>query len=126
MTDSLPALPGTYAIVLRLAEPRLIAVGLLGISHHLTPGLYVYVGSALGPGGLRARITRHLRRQKRPHWHIDGLTNIAHIVGVWLTVSSVRWECAWACALAELPSARIPIPGFGSTDCRCPSHLLAI
>ena len=35
-----------------------VPIGKLGVLHML-PGIYVYVGSALGPGGLAARIERH-------------------------------------------------------------------
>ena len=37
----------------------------------LTEGTHVYVGSARGPGGLRARISRHLRREKKERWHVN-------------------------------------------------------
>ncbi|MFL5280923.1 MAG: DUF123 domain-containing protein [Rhodopila sp.] len=30
----------------------------------LLPGRYLYAGSARGPGGMRARLDRHLRRNK--------------------------------------------------------------
>lgn len=50
---------GTYVLVIRLREPQEISVGRLGVFpfHH---GYYVYIGSAFGPGGLKARIRRHL------------------------------------------------------------------
>jgi len=56
--------PGTYALVLRLARATTIHVGALG-AVDFAPGWYVYVGSALGPGGLAARVNRHLSRSKR-------------------------------------------------------------
>ena len=46
------------------------------------PGFYVYVGGALGPGGLRARLSHHLRRAVRPHLHIDYLRRGAMLVAV--------------------------------------------
>lgn len=116
---------GTYALVIQLEDIKTLPVGRLG-EFSLSSGLYVYVGSALGPGGLRARVARHLRTEKRPHWHIDTLTAIAPIVGVWWTVSHIRMECEWARALASLPGVIIPIARFGSSDCGCPGHLLAI
>jgi Uri superfamily endonuclease len=111
--------------VFRLTEPHTLTAGRLG-AFDLSPGVYVYVGSALGPGGLRARVARHLRAEKRPHWHVDALTTIAPVVGVWWTVSPVRMECEWAWALANLPGVTIPIPRFGASDCRCPGHLLGM
>jgi len=36
-------------------------------------GVYLYVGSARGFGGLKARVARHLRAVKKVHWHVDYL-----------------------------------------------------
>jgi len=47
-----------------------IRVGKLGVLP-LQPGFYVYVGSAHGPSGLRARLAHHLGPGSRRHWHID-------------------------------------------------------
>ena len=60
--DGLPSLPGTYALVVRVSGRSEIAVGKLGVLA-AQPGFYVYVGSAMGPGGLAARIGRHCRRE---------------------------------------------------------------
>lgn len=120
-----PARPGTYALLFELAQPVEIQAGRLG-AIHLPAGFAVYVGSAFGPGGLRARIQRHLRPEKRPHWHIDHLT-VLHPPDDWLIdLSGERLECIWAQHLAGLPGAAIIRPGFGSSDCRfrCPAHLL--
>lgn len=35
-----------------------------------------------------------------------------------------RGECRLAAAYARLPGAKILVPGFGSRDCRCISHLI--
>jgi len=37
-------------------------------------------------------------------------------------------ECTWSQALAQLPGAHTPIPGFGSSDCQycCAAHLVAL
>ncbi|MCP3952032.1 MAG: GIY-YIG nuclease family protein, partial [Desulfobacterales bacterium] len=69
---------GTYALVMRLARPRTIPVGRLG-PVIFKPGHYVYTGSALGPGGLAARIGRHLKPSKKFHWHIDYLRRFAEV-----------------------------------------------
>ena len=50
--------PGTYALILSCASNARIQVGRLG-TMQLQCGYYVYLGSALGPGGLRARIAHH-------------------------------------------------------------------
>jgi Uri superfamily endonuclease len=58
--------PGTYALLLSSASRATIAVGRLG-DLLLQPGFYVYVGGALGSGGVRARSARHMRSAERPH-----------------------------------------------------------
>ena len=60
---SLPSLPGTYVLLMRLSKRLDISVGTLGVLS-AQAGYYVYVGSALGPGGLAARVGRHCRREK--------------------------------------------------------------
>ena len=55
----LPAMSGTYALLLRLDAAVQLAVGRLG-DFTFPEGDYVYVGSARGPGGLRARVRRHI------------------------------------------------------------------
>ena len=124
--QTLPVAPGTYALALSLAGP--VDLTIAGRRVQLPPGLYVYVGSAHGPGGLRARLGRHLRGDGRPRWHIDALRAVAEVVGWHVAVSPLRLECAWAQSLAHLPGAAIPVPGFGATDCRaaCPAHLVML
>lgn len=119
----LPSRPGTYALLLFLPAPTRIEVGRLG-TFDAPPGLYVYVGSARGSGGLVARIARHLRHLKPLRWHIDFLRAYARPVTVWWAEGTERKECVWAGTLARMPGARIPIPGFGASDCRCSAHLI--
>ncbi len=124
--ETLPSAPGTYALALRLAAPADLTIA--GRRVHLPPGLYVYVGSAHGSGGLRARLGRHLRGDGRSYWHVDALRSVAEVVGWHVAVSPLRLECAWAQTLACLPGAAIPVPGFGASDCRagCPAHLVML
>jgi Uri superfamily endonuclease len=96
-------------------------VGSLG-RLQLQPGYYVYVGSAFGPGGLRARLQHHARRAARPHWHVDYLRDYARLEVVWYE-SNARRECEWTARIGAMPGAVIPLPGFGSSDCRCGAHL---
>ena len=123
--DAWPSGPGTY--ILFFVPQTAIAVGKLG-SLQLAPGYYAYVGSAHGPGGLNARLRRHLRRDKRTHWHIDYLTTVLPIRHVYAVESEQKLECAWVRYLLALPGARAPILGFGNGDCRegCPAHLLRL
>ncbi len=58
-----------------------LEIGRLG-SFNIIPGFYAYVGSAFGPGGLRARIRHHLESVAQPHWHIDYLLGYAEPVEV--------------------------------------------
>jgi Uri superfamily endonuclease len=121
--NSIPALPGTYALMLDVTYSQRLTIGRFG-TFQFEPGVYVYVGSAHGPGGLAARLRRHLQfnETKRIHWHIDWLLTNAHPTGaIWSTaVSSI--ECAWA---EILPGIRQP-RGFGASDCGCPGHLVRL
>lgn len=87
----------------------------------LEPGLYCYVGSALGPGGLAARLRRHASRPARKHWHVDHLLERATLAGVLVIEDGVHHECAWAAWAAG--EALSTIDGFGASDCRCRGHL---
>jgi Uri superfamily endonuclease len=92
------------------------------------PGVHIYVGSAHGPGGLRARVMRHLRAGKLQHWHIDYLTACAMPMQIIWEVGAPRRECEWLQRILALPGAYAPISGFGSSDClaHCPAHLVAL
>lgn len=59
------AKPRTYALVFASSTAASIRVGKFG-SLRLQPGFYVYVGSAHGPSGLRARLAHHLNPSIRP------------------------------------------------------------
>lgn len=113
---------GTYALILYLASGCRMRVGRLG-THEFKRGYYLYIGSAFGPGGLAARIRHHVRLPGRPHWHIDFLRSASKLKAVWIIRSDVRLEHPWASVVERTPNARIPLKGFGSTDCRCTTHL---
>jgi Uri superfamily endonuclease len=118
MTDD----SGTYALLLRADERRQIEVGALG-SMELQPGTYVYVGSAFGPGGLRARVQRPVRGDGALHWHVDYLRAATTLDAVWYTHDANRRECTWASVFRSLPGATVPCEGFGASDCNCSAHL---
>jgi len=124
--NKLPVQSGTYALLLQLAQSTQLHIGRLG-TFFFPAGDYVYIGSAFGPGGLRARVARHLRGNGRRHWHIDIVRARATIHGVCFATASEHLECTWSQTLAALPGAHIPAPGFGSSDCTagCRSHLLS-
>ena len=81
-------------------------------------GFYAYCGSAMV--GLAARINRHLRRKKKVRWHVDYLLEKGRITKVLSAETNERLECQLA---EDLGHAFNNYPGFGSSDCGCPSHL---
>jgi len=113
---------GTYLLVMHLDREAEITVGHLG-TFGFAAGYYCYVGSAMGHGGIAARVRRHLRGAKRPHWHVDYLLFEAPVVEIWATRSTDRLECIWAQALLSLPGVKVPVRRFGSSDCSCQAHL---
>jgi Uri superfamily endonuclease len=123
--------PGAYALELYLAQPREIAIGRLG-RYYFDKGQYIYLGSANGPGGINARLGRHISGSTLSlHWHIDYLRNHAHpIAFCFISTNGDKpngkpIECCWSQALMVHPKAYIPIPGFGASDCTsgCKAHL---
>ena len=121
----LPCLPGTYILFIALPHDTSLQVGCLG-TRIFQQGLWAYAGSAHGPGGLRARVSRHLRENKPFRWHIDALTLQVPVTEVWYTTAPDRLECVWAKTLADHTDIQTPIPGFGSSDCACTAHLFAL
>jgi Uri superfamily endonuclease len=119
--DALPAARGTYALELFLAKRSCLQIGKLG-AFDFPRGYYVYVGSARGAGGLRARLLRHWCDDKRVHWHIDYLRAVARPVRVWYSTAKRADECKWA-ALMQAKGACISAPRFGASDCACAAHL---
>lgn len=111
---------GTYTLVVELPEDASLTVGSLG-EVAFPSGWYAYTGSACGPGGF-ARVERHERvatgRSDTRHWHVDYLLgHEATSVDQVITTPGAAVECVVA---SRLGSA---VPGFGSSDCACRSHL---
>lgn len=124
--ESIPSVSGTYALALHLPRAKNLRVGKFG-RFYFPRGDYVYVGSAFGPGGLRARIARHARKNKRAHWHIDYLRAHAALRQVIFTTAPRAMECEWSHRLSACADAGIPVAKFGAMDCRskCAAHLIA-
>ncbi|MBS1854626.1 MAG: GIY-YIG nuclease family protein [Acidobacteria bacterium] len=118
---AIPIEPGTYVLVLRCDRARTVRIGRTG-GVLLRPGYYFYIGSAFGPGGLRARIAHHARRAVRPHWHVDYLRRHTLLEAVWYRPGA-RCEHQWAAAIGGAAGAAVVMPGLGSSDCRCRTHL---
>jgi Uri superfamily endonuclease len=124
----IPKQGGTYALHLRQNHPERTKIGKLG-EFCFPAGDYLYIGSALGPGGLKARLTRHLRGKSRYHWHIDWLREITDAIGAYYLTSDSHYECKWSQFLLSFPLVTIPAARFGASDCRrsknsCAAHLV--
>jgi Uri superfamily endonuclease len=119
--DRLASKPGTYALVLSGGAQLRMEVGRFG-TVNIHSGFYVYIGSALGPGGIRARIGHHEKTSVRPHWHVDYLRLHTSLQEVWYSYASICREHEWASLISALHSA-VRITGFGCSDCRCQAHL---
>ena len=112
---------GVYCLVF---ENRgcVIEVGKKG-TFSFPEGFHIYIGSALGPGGMK-RVKRHidfsLKKDRNPRWHVDYLHLNSSFRLSWAVCASTsaRLECEIARRLGG-DSA----PGFGCTDCACRSHL---
>ncbi len=115
------AAPGTYIFLLHNKAQITVRVGRLR-EILFEPGYYLYVGSAFGPGGVRARVLRHCRRQKPLHWHIDYLSAVTTPLGAWYSHATTPLEHEWA-GLLQAMDGFLPLVGFGCSDCKCVSHL---
>jgi len=108
---------GSYVLLIELPEEQTITIGSLK-AIYFPRGYYAYVGSAMG--GFKSRLNRHLKSNKKPHWHIDYLLEKASISEIIICETKDRIECA----VAQVLSLQFDsIPGFGSSDCKCHSHL---
>ncbi len=123
ITSELPRETGYYLLVLHAIEPVSIQVGRLG-TLNVVPGYYYYAGSAFGPGGLHARVSRHIRKQKSNHWHIDYLREVCEFEAVFISIDEHNLEHQWATHLAGLSGFEAPMQKFGASDCKCYSHLV--
>lgn len=121
--DDLPPLPGAYAVDILLPHPVPLPPRFAqGRDAILPAGRYLYLGSAYGPGGIRARCRRHLATAKTLRWHVDWLTSQAERVAVLVFAGGTECDLV---ARVLAAGATAPVAGFGSSDCQvCTSHLL--
>lgn len=108
---------GSYILLTELDEEKTIQIGKLGYIN-FKKGFYAYIGSALN--GIEQRINRHLRKDKKNHWHIDYLLEYNQIKNIFYTENNFREECNIA---KKFERKLISIPDFGCSDCNCKSHL---
>jgi len=114
---------GVYLLIIWLGKEQKIKIGRLG-RFNFKKGFYVYTGSALK--NLEARVRRHRRKRKKLFWHIDYLlankyAKIANVIGI---QTRKRLECDVNKMVLSLPGAKVLVKGFGSSDCKCKSHLV--
>lgn len=113
---------GIYVLLVQVEESIKVKVGALG-RIAFSKGLYAYVGSA--QANMEKRIKRHLRTEKRKFWHIDYLLDDSkvRILEVFFKEGNKTEECKTAECLSEEGE---PITSFGSSDCKCKSHLFHV
>jgi len=109
-----------YAIFFQLENKVTIQIGKL-TTHTFDKGKYIYVGSA--KKNIAARVNRHIRLEKPSRWHFDYLRPYGEVTKV-KTYEGKLGECGLADLLMKEFAASTPVKKFGSSDCRCYSHLL--
>ena len=105
---------GGYLLILYLKRPILLSTK--SKNFKLTSGYYIYVGSAMN--SLLGRIKHHEKVSKKFHWHVDFLLKEAELLfSVMITCFRSPETMVSSLLLGQ------PIPHFGSTDKKDPSHL---
>jgi Uri superfamily endonuclease len=115
-------LKGVYLLILHIRKNTKIRVGSLGIID-FKKGFYIYVGSA--QNNLIKRIQRHCLHDKKVRWHIDYLTVNENVTvkKVLINNGNRDKECRTALILSKTAEE---VRGFGSSDCKCSSHLFKV
>ncbi len=110
-------------MVIKISEDLKIRVGRLG-EGSFKEGDYIYIGSA--KGCLGTRLQRHLRKKKKTYWHIDYLlkSKKTKILQIWII--DKKTECQTAEVFYQDPTTELTKKGFGSSDCKCVTHLFYI
>jgi sugar fermentation stimulation protein A len=112
---------GSHIVILNLKKNEKISVGNLG-DIRFKKGYYLYIGSA--KRNLSQRIARHQRKRKNLFCHIDYLRQYTDHCASLPVRASTDLECEIADALNKI--SQWNIPGFGSSDCSCDSHLFGM
>jgi Uri superfamily endonuclease len=108
---------GCYILLIELKTPTKIQIGKLG-KVFFKKGFYLYIGSAMN--SLEGRIKRHLRSEKKLHWHIDYLLQNADVIDVFYKETNEKIECK---TVNFFNQTLANVTGFGCSDCKCRSHL---
>lgn len=112
---------GSYILILRLPARKNIEIGKLG-RLQFKAAYYLYAGSA--QKSLTQRLERHRRERKNLFWHVDYLRAQAEFHWALPIRTGDDLECELASALKKI--AGWEVPGFGSSDCSCDSHLFGM
>ncbi|MFW6256778.1 MAG: GIY-YIG nuclease family protein [Bacillota bacterium] len=112
---------GVYLLEMYLKQEQSLKIGARG-NFTFFPGYYFYCGTA--QQYLRARLERHLRQKKKFHWHIDYFLQVTEIETIYCWPDESSRECELASDLLAVPESKVPVEGFGASDCGCRTHLL--
>lgn len=112
----LPEKPGIYLLIIHVE--RDLKIKTRGRKFNISPGFYIYVGSARGIRGLYSRIKRHLSRDKKLFWHIDYLLINKHVMVKEIFYKVVEKQDTDYESIIALHLAKKlrPVPGFGCSD----------
>lgn len=101
-----------------LPSQQNIVIGKLG-KINFNRGYYLYIGKSFSKSGVFSRIKRHLLKDTCKRWHIDYLKEYTEFKFVGI-IENIDCECYLAKILNE---KFVKIKKFGSSDCKCDSHL---
>lgn len=114
----------TYLLLIYVDNREHLLIGKLGWVN-FPQGYYTYIGSA--KRSIRKRLLRHLRGQKNKFWHIDYLLSSlprAKVINIW--TNKEPCECTISQRILQSRIGMAIKEGFGSSDCRCLTHLFKI
>jgi Uri superfamily endonuclease len=111
-----------YILIITIQKNIAIKVSALG-KIDFKKGRYAYVGSA--QNNLKKRIQKLLSKNRKKKQHIDYL-----LMNPYVKVENIHYKKAKKdeeCKIAQVfSSVEEPINGFGSSDCKCYSHLFRL
>ncbi|MBA7498825.1 hypothetical protein ES704_01563 [subsurface metagenome] len=110
-------------MLIYISEDLKVRVGQLG-EVSFKKGDYIYIGSAIGC--LEVRLRRHLKKDKKSFWHIDYLLENKKVKILQIWTIDKKMECQTAEVFCQDPTTEIIKKGFGSSDCKCVTHLFYI
>ena len=115
---------GVYCLVMYLDKNRRIRAG--RHEYSFEEGFYCFVNSE--PKNLYDKIKNHVSVASRAEKallrsNIDYLLQHGYIIEVVKHRTKDRLECQFNQRVLSLPGCEIPVRGFGSSDCKCSSHL---